>query len=751
MTDMEKDTVPGTTETRMPAEAIQPPPVPFGFEGRPQKLWQISEQPDAAIASLVSGLGVQPLTARLLYDRGYETPEEAGPFIRKETGIFHDPFLLRDMDRAVARIEEAITAGEKITVYGDYDVDGVTSTTILYQYLRDRGADIAYYIPGRLEEGYGLSCGAVERLREDGTRLIITVDTGVTAVAEAEQIAACGMELVVTDHHACREVLPQCAAVVNPRRPDCPYPFKDLAGVGVVFKLLCALETGPEADTRTKMEATRRICLAYADYTAIGTVADVMPLRDENRLIVNVGLAMLSSTEKPGLQALIERASAPKDGETRSRYPKKRKINSAFIGFTIAPRINAAGRIARADRAVELFLTDSPLLADRIAGELCDANRERQETENRIAAEIFARIEEKERPEEDFVIVASGEGWHHGVIGIVASRITEKYHKPSIVISFEGDVGKGSGRSIPGFHLVGGISACEDLLVTYGGHAQAAGLTVTRDNLEAFTRRINDLARRAFGGVIPIPCLQVDARVQFSDLTLRAAEELFLLEPCGVGNPAPRFVLQNAHIREVTALSGGKHTRLTVCDARGEISRQALLFGTPTEAFPLRTGDCADLVFGMDINEFGGQRTVQLMVEDIRPAEGCTTALERQYTAYRLCKSGAAPLTEDAHAPCDMVPDRDACKAVYLVLRTLTDNGRHPASVSPLVLSVRAEEGLCRTCLILDILQEAGLIGRRERGPLFSDISLAAVQGKTDLSATPLAVSLRRRYCAEGT
>ncbi|MBR6708248.1 MAG: single-stranded-DNA-specific exonuclease RecJ, partial [Clostridia bacterium] len=488
-----------------------------GEKGRApgEKVWhlQYAGEPEKA-QSLSEALEIAPLTAKLLINRGYDSPETARAFIRNEATLLHDPFLLNDMEQATARILAAIEGHERIVIYGDYDVDGVTAVSTLYLYLEELGADIHYYIPSRSGEGYGLSFCAIDRLADDGTNLIITVDTGITAIEEAAHAAERGIDMVVTDHHECRPELPEVCAVVNPRRPDSTYPFDELAGVGVVFKLICALELKrARVKGTSELEAIRRICVEYADLTAIGTIADVMPLRDENRLIVSYGLRLIEKQTRIGLSALIEAASsgnpdvrpASETGAVRHKpMIKRKKITSGFIGFTIAPRINAAGRISNASRAVELFLSHDHDEAYSLALELCEINRQRQIKENSIAEQAYAMIEQQHDFEHDPVIVLADDEWQQGIIGIVSSRITEKYGLPSILISFDGvhglyespdDPGKGSGRSIKGMNLVQALTACDDLLVKFGGHELAAGLTVSRGNLEAFRTRINEYAR----------------------------------------------------------------------------------------------------------------------------------------------------------------------------------------------------------------------------------------------------------------
>ncbi len=725
------------------------------------KIWKIEEQEEAVIAGLCDALEISPIVARLLYNRGFCEPIAAGRFLRKETGIFHDPFLLRDMDRAVERIRAAVDDGERITVYGDYDADGVTATSVLFLYLASVGADVHFYIPGRFDEGYGLNTDAVHKLAADGTRLIITVDTGVTAVDEVALANACGMDVVITDHHTCRPTLPDAVAVVNPHRPDDTYPFKELAGVGVAFKLICAIECAGMTEVAQKKEATRRLCMEYAEYTAIGTIADVMPLRDENRLIVNIGLALLQQTQKPGLLALMDAASNQSGASSteRPKFVKKRKITSSFISFTMAPRINAIGRISSAARAVELFLTDSPEYATRLANELCDANRERQETENRIAEEAFAQVESEHDLQSEHILVLAGEGWHHGVIGIVASRVTEKYHLPCILFSFpsdenEGgvllptDEGKGSGRSIDGFCMIDALSDCQELLVRFGGHAMAAGVTVTRENLPLFREKMEASAAAAFAEGVPAPCLQIDCETRFSDITLRSAEEIFALEPYGCANPQPLFCLRGARIESVTALSLGKHTKLIISDPDDDtVTRTAMVFGCRTEDFVYRAGDMVDLAFTLEINEFRGERSAQMLVSDMHPVCACETHEQRQMRVYAQILSGIPALTEDCAAAEQMLPGREDCRAVWLYLREQTVGGEESAAVSYRRISFHTGISLCRARLICDMFAETELICCEKPGEEGFLCRLTAEQGKKiDLTSAPLYRHLRVLY-----
>ena len=534
------------------------------------KTWQLTEQfcDTASIDSISSSLNISYVTARLLANRGYTDADLARGFLRKETAFLHDPFLLADMDNAVKRILEAVYNGEKIVIYGDYDVDGVTAVTVLYTYLHNCGADVRYYIPNRIGEGYGVNFDALKSFSEDGCTLVITVDTGITANDEIEKAKALGLDVIITDHHECREILPDAVAVVNPCRPDCTYPFGELAGCGVAFKLVCALEM--KRSGSNLYEATKKAAADFCEFVAIGTIADVMPLVDENRIIVSYGLKLLENTENIGLSALM-RASGLISLDADGGIIKK-KITSSAVGFTIAPRLNAAGRISSAELSVELLLCRDRLRAEELSAELCEINRQRQAEENSIIEEAEKKIELQCR-EDDRVIVLDDDHWHHGVIGIVCSRLTDKYNLPSILISFEhnmgdtpsfDDIGKGSGRSIRGLNLFEALAYSSDLLEKYGGHELAAGLSMTRGNLDSFRRVINKYADEKLAGENFCRIVDIDLLLYPEEISQRLADELYLLEPFGTGNVQPVFETDRLIISEITPLSGGKHTKLTL-------------------------------------------------------------------------------------------------------------------------------------------------------------------------------------------
>ncbi len=731
-----------------------------------ERIWTLlcgTEDHKEYTAALCEELGITPLTARLLCNRGYTDPAAAALFFGNDERVWHDPMLMADMEPAVARVLAAVERREKIAIYGDYDVDGVTSVTSLYLYLTGLGGDVTCYIPNRLGEGYGMSVAAVDRLAEQGVSLIITVDTGITAHNEISHAAALGIDTVVTDHHECHADIPLCVAVVNPHRPDCPYPFKELAGVGVVFKLICACEA-----TRAEIppaEALRIMGRFLIDLVAIGTIADVMPLTDENRYIVSRGLAMLDTTDRPGLCALLDAISGSGNSKSASSGGKKprRKVNSGLVGFGIAPRINAAGRIAHAMMAVDLLLADTPERAEALAEELCAINTRRQVEENAIAEQAYAMIDTQladaarngEAP--PTVIVLEDDGWMQGIVGIVASRITEKYGLPSILISFNGsvegvpseeDVGKGSGRSIKGLNLVEALTHAADLLVRFGGHELAAGLTVRRKDIPAFRKRINEYAASLLTEDMTAVRYEADCACEAQELTMQQAEELERLEPFGVGNPTPSFVLRDAVLHRVIPLGGGKHTKLTLYKD-GQML-QAIWFSTSPAKLPAVVGDAVDILFQLNVNDYQGVRTLQLILQDLRPSE--TAAKARRKEEIRLMEVlEGAPIAASEH----LVPSREEIAAVFTVLRgdarlgnvtvaerSLLERVNRPPAPQPM--------GTVKLRLILRILTEMGVCRVEDPmdGIYVFEVNFASP--KTSIDASPLMQRLRIQLAAGG-
>lgn len=688
------------------------------------KKWALrSKQGDASvdrdIEQLSADTGLLPIVARILYTRGYRSKQEVQAFLCQESAHFHDPFLLKDMDAAVDRIFQAIERREKIVICGDYDVDGVTSVSLLYLYLSEYGAEVDYYIPSRILEGYGVSKTAIDRQKEKGASLMITVDTGITANHEVLYAKENGIDTVVTDHHECHGDLPLACAVVNPHRPDDTYPFKELAGVGVVFKLICAMElVGCRKKGIPEIDGIRRVCNCYADLVAIGTIADVMPVVDENRLIVTLGMHRIEKTKRLGLRALIDAASGGRDG-----VKKKRKINSGFIGFGIAPRMNAAGRVSSASIAVELLLTTEPDRALQLADELCALNVRRQVEENRIAEQAYKSIEKNFDTEHDRVIVLEDDTWQQGIIGIVSSRVTEKYGLPSILISFNGavqgeplgtDLGKGSGRSIRGLNLVEALNDSEDLLVRYGGHELAAGLTIQRSNIDAFRKKINRYAAEHLDTDMLCVCLDADCEVSMRDLTMELAVQLERLEPFGISNPVPNFVLSDVCIERILPMSGGKHTKLLL--EKDGIGINAVWFGANTASLPFEAADRVDVLFQLNINEFQNTTSLQMIVQDIRLSASYIAEYDAQKKRYEEICGGADFCEEE-----QILPSRDDMATVYTVLRREYRNGR-TAFTTRCMLGLSRVNGCesmtyAKLKFILRIMQEMKICGVSEPLP----------------------------------
>ena len=718
-----------------------------------------TEVSDDNCQKITEKFGIEPVISRLLAVRGYDTEEKVRSFLNKENTYLYDPFLMKDMDRAAARIVSALDSGEKITIYGDYDVDGVTSVSVIYLYLKSRGGNVSYYIPNRASEGYGLNNGALDKLKEEGTSLVVTVDTGITAVEETEYMKSIGLDLVVTDHHGCREILPDACAVVNPKRPDDEYPFKELAGVGVVFKTITAVEfllqereifgdggnglSYGERYTRMmesgESDFLEAVCRDYIDLVAIGTVADVMTLTDENRLICSAGLSMIENSPRPGLAALMDAS----EGMKVKKYPKKRKLSASYIGFTVAPRINAAGRIADAELGVELFICEDRKKADGIAAELCELNLQRQAEENRIAMEAAEMAEKTHDFENDPVIVLASENWHHGVIGIVSSRLTEKYNMPSILISVEDGVGKGSGRSIKGLHICHALAECSDLLIRYGGHELAAGLTVAQENIDGFRKKINEYARAQLGSDAGEINLDVDLEIAEEDVSLKLCEQMSLLEPCGVGNPTPVFMLRNVTVEDVTSIGDGKHTKLTL----GEKRSTALVFGTTVAEAELERGDVIDVVFKLDVNEFRNVKTEQMIVVDAKIPEAAEFYGAESVFLERV-EGGAGFTSEDG-----LLPDRDDFAAVFREVRAYPSEGqtvsfcRLHGAVTETAPNMRP----AKLKLALKILADVGLISFEQlpicslSGTELYRIASVKYAGKVNLFGAPRYKNLKKQ------
>ncbi len=649
--------------------------------------WKIPYSPTVVPTALTEA-GYSPLIAAVLNVRGLGEPTAARDFLECGDALLGNPLMMTDMPQAVMRITRAIAMGEKVAVYGDYDVDGITSTCMLTDYLRRRGLDCEYYIPDRMEEGYGLNTSAIAALGERGVTLIITVDCGVTTVEEAAFAAEKGIDMIVTDHHECREELPDVIAVVDPKRPDCNYPSRDLAGVGVAFKLLCALEGSAE-----------RMLEQYSDLVAVGTIADVMPLVGENRYIIKHGLRKLHTSPRPGLKALIEEAGL---GDKR--------ITATNIGFTLAPRLNASGRLGQASMAAELLLTDSPRLAATRAADLCQLNRDRQMLETDIWREALDMIGDA-KPSTP--IVLSCETWHQGVIGIAASRLTEAYNVPAIMICLDGEKGKGSCRSCGNFNLFEALSACSEYLEGFGGHALAAGLTIKRENIPAFTEAIGEyyLSHPADGE----KTLEIDLCVDSPELlTMQCVEDLELMEPCGTGNARATLCMTRAYLSSINPIGGGRHLRLQV-EKFGQ-SYECVFFSRTAEELGLRAGCWVDIAFFPQINDFRSRRSVQLLVCDLRKHK---TGLSDD-----ILRGDIVPCAENA------APTRDSLGQLW---RSIIHRGGQLSMEKTALMECLAPAMWdSRICIGLKVFEELGLMSLSFDGENLA-ISCDTSAGKVNL------------------
>lgn len=680
--------------------------------------WNLRPRNDSGYACLFEA-GIPALCARILCARGLDTLEKAEDFLSADLDLLHSPLLMADMEKALARIRTALDGGELMAIYGDYDVDGITSTCLLTDYLRTRGGNVITYIPDRLEEGYGVGRGALDTLHAQGVKLVITVDCGITAVEEARYAGTLGMEMIITDHHECKAALPVAVAVVDPHRPDCPYPFKCLAGVGVALKLALALES-PE-----KQEA---ILARYADLAAIGTVADVMRLSDENRAIVRLGLSAIGKTHRPGLRALLKEAGL---GD--------KPLTSTAIGYTLAPRINASGRMGCAAIATELLLTEDAARAEELARELCSLNKERQTIELGIFEECIIKADAAPAAER-FALVLSSPAWHQGVVGIVASRLTEKYSCPAFMICLQDGHGKGSCRSYGGFNLFAALEQCQDLLAGFGGHELAAGFTILEENIPAFRKRMNAIVASATGGEEMVSALDVDVTLDDPGLlSLEHVASLDLLEPYGTGNQRPVFFLSGCTVASLSDVGGGRHLKLKITFKSKSLD--AIFFSCTVADCGLCVGDRVDLAFHLQINEYRGWKSVQLQLADLRPAQTRAQAERALYEKYRR---GEALTSDEATA---LTPSREEFASLWRYLKNRADGTSVEEPPVRLAKNVAhatgSRETFTRTMICLEVFHERGLVHLEEKRD-FLRIDLNAVDGKVDLDASYILQRLKK-------
>lgn len=659
--------------------------------------------------------GYPALLAAVLAAHGIEDVPAAAEFLRIEESLSLSPFLMKDMDRAASRIDRALRAGEHMAVFGDYDVDGITATAILVDYLRRRGGQVSHYIPRRIEDGYGLSADAMRTLHERGVSLVITVDCGITGVEEVDFAATLGMDVVVTDHHECKDELPRAAAVVDPHRPDCPYPFKHLAGCGVALKLVLAL--GGE-------EQAEELLTRYCPLAAVGTVADVMRMAGENRTIVARGLAHITDNDFIGLQALL-----------RETGLDQKEITSVQIGYVLAPRINAAGRMGEADRAAELMLCKDPATARALARELCELNRQRQAVEQEIYAQAIEMIETLPADERHALVLADHQ-WHQGVVGIVASRLSEKYACPSFMIHISGHTGKGSCRSWGGFNLFAALEECSDLLLGFGGHELAAGFTIEEDKIPAFRRRMNQCVLRFMGGRPAASALDVDVVLRRPELvTLWEVEQLRRLEPYGNGNERPLFSLLGVTLDRIQGVGQNRHLKLRL--SKGTAQMEGIFFSVTPQQCPCQAGERVDVAFYLQVNEFRGSRTVQLQVVDLRPSLQTSAREEESLALLRRLEEGVGLTSREALR---ILPSRQQCVAAWRMLQQDVPYEETERQYLPFLRGLSAAipgtDPFLRACFCVELFCERGLLSREIRDGEIR-LRLCAVDGKVDLEQSP--------------
>lgn len=684
------------------------------------KNWNVRPLNKENAVRIAEETGVPYFVAMMLDIRGFRTPEAAMAMLQGEETL-SDPYLLPDMEKAASRLRRAIDGFEKIAVYGDYDADGVTATSILFSYLQTCGANVMFYIPEREGEGYGLNLSAVEKLAEQQVQLIVTVDNGISSHQEVLRAAELGMDVIITDHHRPQSTLPEAVAVVDAWRVDNQSPYRDFSGVGIAFQLMMALEM-EDGDPQSLFDN-------YADLAAIGTIGDVVPLTGENRTLVKSGLRLLQEPEREGLRALIAQSSM--EGRT---------MNAINVAFTLVPRINATGRMGSPSRAVHLLTSEDPEEAQTLAADICEDNDRRRQTETQIMEKVIEQLRREPERLYDRVLVVDGEGWHHGVIGIVAARLVERFGKPCMVLSVSPEETKGSGRSIEGFSLFDAVNYCAPLLTKYGGHLMAAGLSLPTQNVAEFRRKINEFA--AMQQEMPIPTVTLDCRLNPAALRVDMPEMLQLLEPFGEGNPAPLFGLYGMTLEEVTPVGGGKHLRLLL--RKKDAAVRCMQFGTTPEEFPYLPGDTMDLAVSLDAREYRGEKNLSIVVRESRPSDADFPTLLRQQRIYEQFLRGEPFPHGEGNV---LLPNREDFAIVYRFLRQYGGWDGPPMFLWYRMKQPQLHMG--KLLFLLDVMEERKLILCKHHAGLLR-VELMPVQGKVDLTASPLFEKLKGYLKKEG-
>lgn len=677
------------------------------------KRWIFSKLDKERASEIAENFNIPFFLAMILEIRGITDEGNINSFLSYDVKL-SDPMLFADMDKAVKRIHQAINSFEKICVYGDYDADGVTATALLYSYLESCGANVMYYIPCREDEGYGLNISAIKKLNEENVRLIITVDNGIVSIDEVDFASSLGIDVIITDHHQARDTLPNAIAVVDPHRKDCKSTFKDLAGVGVAFKLVSAIEGNSDN--------IGRLLEKYSDLIAIGTIGDIVPLLYENRFFVKEGIKNIYNTQKTGIKCLLEESGI---------YGKA--INAGNIAFTIVPRINAMGRLDFADKAVRLLISESYEESYSMASELGKNNARRQKIEIDIQKEVEEILDNHPTMKYDRVLVVDGDNWHNGVIGIVASRITDKYSKPCIIISKNGEDARGSGRSISGFSLYDAILSCSDILTQFGGHPMAAGLNIKSKDICELRNRVNEYAKNL--GMIPCSTLKIDCKLNPEALSVDLINQISELEPFGCSNPKPIFALCKMTLKEIYPVGGGRHLRLTL--ERNGTSVTAMKFATSLSEFSYKCGDIVDIAVSVDKSEYRGSEELSVVIKDIKLSDIDLDEIVKQKDLYEKIKRNEYISTEEIQK---IKPSRDDFAKLY---RFLKKNDGWNSSID--ALSYRSSENnidFTKTAIIIDIMSELGLIKVKDTGDIYN-ICLVNVSEKVDLSSSKILSKLQ--------
>lgn len=672
-----------------------------------RKHWNVCKLNKDLASKIAQRYSLAPFSALLLIQRGLDTPEKLDAFF-DDSGRLEDPFHLPDMQKAVDRINQAIFDGERICIYGDYDCDGVTSTALLYTYLETQGADVTYMLPNRLTDGYGLNMNVVDRMKELGTQLVVTVDNGIAAIDEADKIYALGMELVITDHHLEGDRLPRAEAIVDPHRKDKNAPYQDYCGAGIALQLCCAMEGSSE-----------RVIEDLGDLAAIGTVADLVPLTGENRKIVQMGLRLINNEPRPGVQAIIEKSGL-----------SGKAITSMEISFGIGPRINASGRMDTAEHALDLLLAEDPEEADALAEEINQLNQKRHSEEDKIFSEALQYLESHPREAHAPVLVVAGEGWHEGVLGIVASKILEKYLRPVIVLSIKDGKAKGSARSISGFSIYDAIKSCEELLLTFGGHELAAGLSLDPRNIDEFRNQINQYA---YGRERVYPQMDIDVRLNPDAVSLKLLSSLEVLEPFGMANQSPVFGLFKMKLDDVSIIGEkGDHRRLTMHRDGQNTRIQAVCFRVPN--FPYQAGDVVDTIVTLHRNYFRGVESVSVFIEDIRPTGTDDDAMVRDEILFDRVMSGQPLSAEELKK---IRPNRKVFAKLYqYIQRTKSVSIQNYEYLN----RITGVNSLIQTRIALEAMRELGLLTIDSGGI----IHLPKMEQKVNLLTAPIMQTLER-------